>query len=382
MTIAYHLDISSSSPLNFLRVLKKWKGSVWKSVGVELSIWLTLYFSIAIVYRKFLSPDAQRIFESFAYYCRSGVGDIPLTFMLGFFVNLIIQRWTDAFKNMGYLENQAIHISSMIFGKDDDSRLLRRTIARYLCLAQVLVFRDISARVRKRFPTYESVVKAGFMQSHELEKMDSYRLDYVKYWVPINWAFALVIKARKEENIKNELFPVKEIRNFRGNLQMLCNYDWVEIPLVYPQVVFLAVHTYFIICLFGRQFITRPDSPNKSQTDFFVPYMTILQYLFFVGWMKVAEGLLNPFGEDDDDFECNFLIDKNFATCLCIVDNAHGDLPPLQKDQFWYRKDVDAIYSEESASIPIHPLIGSAARAARLKFSSTQQFFYMFTSKL
>ena len=50
--------------------------------------------------------------------------------------------------------------------------------------------------------------------------------------------------------------------------------------------------------------------------DFFVPYMTILQYLFFVGWMKVAEGLLNPFGEDDDDFECNYLIDKNFAVRL------------------------------------------------------------------
>lgn len=44
-----------------------------------------------------------------------------------------------------------------------------------------------------------------------------------------------------------------------------------------------------------------------------IPIMTMLQYLFYVGWMKVAEGLLNPFGEDDDDFECNFLIDKNFS---------------------------------------------------------------------
>jgi len=27
--------------------------------------------------------------------------------------------------------------------------------------------------------------------------------------------------------------------------------------------------------------------------------------------MKVAEALLNPLGEDDDDLECNYVIDKN-----------------------------------------------------------------------
>ncbi len=38
--------------------------------------------------------------------------------------------------------------------------------------------------------------------------------------------------------------------------------------------------------------------------------MTILQFLFYIGWMKVAEVLLNPFGEDDDDVGNSALVDE------------------------------------------------------------------------
>lgn len=108
------------------------------------------------------------------------------------------------------------------------------------------------------------------------------------------------------------------------------------------QAVFLAVYVYFGICLISRQIIitNREDAPNKSevspsytkrnynykslrpqwrhtfyylQIDLYLPIMTIIQFFFFTGWVKVAQGLLNPFGTDDDDFECNYLLDKNLA---------------------------------------------------------------------
>lgn len=44
---------------------------------------------------------------------------------------------------------------------------------------------------------------------------------------------------------------------------------------------------------------------------------------------QVAEQLINPFGEDDDDFETNFLIDRNFQVRLY---GNHSRAPTLALD--------------------------------------------------
>uniref|UniRef100_A0A183E4I4 Bestrophin homolog n=1 Tax=Gongylonema pulchrum TaxID=637853 RepID=A0A183E4I4_9BILA len=178
-------------------------------------------------------------FENLAYYFDTRLQYIPLTFILGFFVDTIVSRWSDIFDNMG---------------EDEPSRWLRRSLVRYLCLTQVLVFRDISVPVRRRFPTLESLIDAGILLEEEKEKLDAIKLRYNKYWAPIRWIQAIALQARKEEKIYADLMYSKlcdvrafhgqislEINRFRYSLQLLCNYDWVPLPLVYSQVSFLLV---------------------------------------------------------------------------------------------------------------------------------------------
>jgi bestrophin, other len=67
----------------------------------------------------------------------------------------------------------------------------------------------------------------------------------------------------------------------------------------------------------------------------YFPFFTTLQFFFYMGWLKVAEQLINPFGEDDDDFEVNWMVDRNLQVSYLIVDEMHHEHPELLKDQYW-----------------------------------------------
>ena len=130
------------------------------------------------------------------------------------------------------------------------------------------------------------------------------------------------------------------------------------------KVANLAVIMYFIAALFSRQFLipdqdahaTFPNSTivyspkppfNKHTPHMYFPLFTIVEIICYMGWVKVAGSLLNPFGgklrqfwnlrsiinrnsyppllhiflwyaisltaisDDTDDFDINYLIDRN-----------------------------------------------------------------------
>ncbi|EFN62197.1 Bestrophin-3 [Camponotus floridanus] len=158
-----------------------------------------------------------------------------------------------------------------------------------------------------------------------------------KYWMPLVWATNIINRARKEALITSDQVVqtlLVELSDIRKRLGALIGYDTVCVPLVYTQVVTLSLYAYFFSALLGRQFVAQ-SAGKYEEPDMYFPFFTTLQFCFYVGWLKVAEVLINPFGEDDDDIELNWLIDRHIKAGYMIVDEMHEEHPELLKDQYW-----------------------------------------------
>ena len=80
-----------------------------------------------------------------------------------------------------------------------------------------------------------------------------------------------------------------------------------------------------------------------------------------MGWLKVAEQLINPYGEDDDDFELNWCIDRNLLVSFTIVDEMYNKHPKLTPDAFWDKREPMLPYTKSSINtkLTVHPHLGS-----------------------
>ncbi|CAB3228351.1 unnamed protein product [Arctia plantaginis] len=347
MTVTYTGEVATCRGFGtFLKVLYRWRGSIYKLVWLDLLVFLLLYYVLNLTYRLLLDEHSKRVFEGVVNYCSFHGNVIPLSFVLGFYVTVVMNRWWSQYTTIPWPDSIAVFVSATIHGQDERGRLMRRTIVRYVCLCLTMVLTMISPRVKKRFPTLNNFVEAGLLLENEkniLEHLNGKFPKPSKHWLPIVWATSIVTRARKEGRIRDD-FAVKtiidELNKFRGQAGLLLSYDTISVPLVYTQVVTIAVYSYFITSAVGSQWVDNKlqspsDSTQISNIDLYFPIFSTLEFFFYMGWLKVAESLINPFGEDDDDFEVNWLIDRDLQVSYMIVDEMHHEHPELIRDQYW-----------------------------------------------
>jgi len=324
-------------------------------------------------------------------YCGRYSKLIPLSFLLGFYVSLVVTRWWDQFKNLAWPDTLAMNLAAYLPG-EGRAREVRENVVRWACLCNILALRMVSDVVRRRFPSYQSLLENRLLTHKEMEKLqklhDKTEGKHSIVWYPMQWAQAALRDVYKEGLIMSDLHHwelTKECDKIASLNGTIVCYGWINIPLVYTQVVTLAVYTYFLASIFGAQHLTPthyisvflkyrvevassvPNSFNlvgydSSMVDTYIPVFNVLEFVFYMGWLQVAEVLLNPFGEDDDDFDVNYLIDRNIQLGLFMVQGddvelEHNPLEDTSKSNDLSGSNVIKLKTVNKASNICDPLL-------------------------
>ena len=109
------------------------------------------------------------MFEQSVLLCKEMADNTPVTFVLGFYVSILVARWWAEFLLIPWPDNLAVMVSAYIWCHDEEGRLIKRTIMRYINLSILLVLRMISLPVKRRFPTMRSLEEAGIIFGKECE---------------------------------------------------------------------------------------------------------------------------------------------------------------------------------------------------------------------
>lgn len=108
----------------------RWRASIYKLVWLDLALFLFVYYALSFLYRFILNEDQKKEFEAVAAYCKEYSDLIPLSFVLGFYVSIVMTRWWNQYTAIPWPDSIAVFVSATIHGNDERARLMRRTIVR------------------------------------------------------------------------------------------------------------------------------------------------------------------------------------------------------------------------------------------------------------
>ena len=101
---------------------------------------------------------------------------MPLTFLLGFYVSMVVKRWWEQYVKLPWPDEVATMLKAGVTEKTAEEESeeggenvkIRRTVIRYLMLSYVLCLRRISSKVRSKYPDMDSLLASRLIRVDEV----------------------------------------------------------------------------------------------------------------------------------------------------------------------------------------------------------------------
>lgn len=312
MSIPYSWKIATNSPTAFLRLLIRWKGTIYRYILFDFCVFLLIYGITSLTYRYLMSEGSRRIFEHYCLYCARNGRLIPVGLVLGFYVDVVVKRWWEQLCLIPWPDEMTMLLSAYVLDDSEMARQKMKTLLRYINLSYILTFRLISSRVQKRYPVDQSLLADGIVTPAELKQLYNSTPNSRGPWyaTPIFWACQVILELRATGLIlsdRGEELLFKKIQALRSKLAQLLIYDMVNIPLGFTQVGTVTIYSFVIASVFSWQFLDVKQNYAHRLVDLYIPVFGILQLIFFLGWLKITNFLIEKL-HDEAPLPCNGVI--------------------------------------------------------------------------
>ncbi|CAG0889046.1 unnamed protein product, partial [Darwinula stevensoni] len=291
-------------------------GSIYKLIGLDIIIWLLFFYTFSGIYRCILNKTQKDVFEKMVVLCREFTSIIQTTFVfvLGFYVTTVLNRWWGLWNSLPWPDDVIHYLTTYLNGQVQNDLVLSLTGPHF---------------VRSR------LLEEGERRMMEVMAGDSLRS---MFWIPHMWATRIALQARMENRIESDLGLrgiVDAVNGIRRTCALCQHVEFIqETASVKNAVVTLATYSYYCALALGSQSIVG-DYSEKDDINTYFPITSVFLLVLYVGWLKVAESLIDPYGEDDADFELNWLLDRHIKVTYMTGEGVNTDFKEFTwKDMF------------------------------------------------
>ena len=309
------------------KVVFRWRGGVYKLVCGELFGWWALWYLVKyVVIAKTIGdniPSAE--WNKTIAFWRSYQESIRtvMAFMLVYYYQTIYARAKDIFFALPFPDTAFLTLNTSIGGNDARGRLLRATCFRYVLASTFVCYHGVSTNMQRTYTDpYASLVRMGVLTGAEAASLRARHGEYPYLgelvFLPCAWAQQAVRAAYDSGDVfpRDRATPgmwtytgavrdaMEALTAYRGSCAAVLFQVYLPFPLLLSQLVTLCVYFYFFVALVAQQSI--PGEPY-----FYFPLFTTLEFVVYVGALRVGQTYSNPLGRDDDDFELVAFFNRN-----------------------------------------------------------------------
>ena len=90
MTVTYTDQVATAKGLTLIKLFFRWKGSVIRLIWKDLLVYLAAYFILHFIYAYLFNEALQIYFENIVTYAKKYDDIKTLSFVLGFFVSIVM----------------------------------------------------------------------------------------------------------------------------------------------------------------------------------------------------------------------------------------------------------------------------------------------------